>query len=661
MQSRHLAIIFSLILLLGNTVIFAQTEVATITAVNSSSFPVVTFDFQLATPVSNPEAPSSYILSEDGQPVEIESIISVEKRQPISLLIVLDQGRYSVIRYRQDYDLVEIKQLFYTLGKDFLQEGDRVGILTGRRDIETNNRLQTQLYLPLTGDSPAFTQAIDRLDLGLTGNNINPNSVEPIETTTLLEAAIEQMAGEQNGVILFVSALIHAPNEPPPRAANAARRLSNAAQAANLQFAVFQVAANTISADIQESMQALASSNDLYVELKSSGKNLNAAKSVYEAFWQNEISYTVAYRSGSATNQPRTVSLALANAPDQIAQATYTVSPEPPALVNETIRTKDGQYQLAAAIEWPDQMPRQITAVQIDDQAITEFTFVENRLAATFASNAGNFVEVTISDELGLASKAQLTLPDQPMPVPTVPTTEPELVPEPEPDKSPPISSQLLPWLSWLGLLAALGYIVVFQRKQLPKVGRQVQQTARRLTTIVTGNTRQPIIAHLHIEAARDELVGETVNLITDITTLGRDPQLSDIQLYAENERSSISGQHCTIQFDQGQFHIIDNGSANGTAVNGNPLVADNPFPLSDGDEIQLGHKALRGATLRFTIAESIKRKQRATIAEAEFPGSPNAGKPTQTDLESPLSNQHAVVNRLPILEDDETWWKKLE
>lgn len=663
MRRRTVALIFSLLFLLGTTSLFAQTEAITVNNIDSTKFPVVTVNFQVDTAVPNPQSPSSYSLTEDGQPVDILTIEAIENRQPISLLIVVDQGLYSVSRYRQDYDLVELKQLFYTLGEDYFQEGDRVGILTGRWDEGTNGRFQLLPHLALTNDLNAYTQAVNTLDLDLTANDINLNSVQPIETPLLLEAALQQMATEPNGVILYLSALIHAPNEPGSnRARNAAERLSAEAQAANLQLVVFQAAANTINDDIRSPMKNLAGEN-LYIELKTSVDNLREVTTVYQTLCHNQTSYAATYRSSSASSAPRSISLALANAPDQASENTYTVAPQPPVLLNTEVPwASDGRYQLTATLNWPDEYPRELAAVQINGQPVTDFTVAGSQLTAAFTTDTDYSAQLTITDELGLGHEMQLTLPDPPMSVTSTAvsniTLETGTPPEPVADLS---GSQLLRWLPWLGMVLAFGYVAIFQRKKLPQVGQQVRQTARRLTTIVTGNARQPIIAHLHIIEAREELIGETLDLITDITTLGRDPQLSDIQLYDMAERSSISGQHCTIQFDQDRFHIIDNGSANGTAVNGNLLLADDPYPLNDGDEIQLGHKARRGATLRFAIAEVVKRRQRATVADATFPGSPQAGKPTQTDLEPAQDNLSAALDRLPVVEDDETWWKKLE
>ena len=663
MRHRKVALIFSLLFLLGTATLFAQTEANTITNIDSTEFPVVTVNFQVDTAVTNPQSPSSFVLTEDGQPIEILAIEAIENRQPISLLIVVDQGLYSVSRYRQDYDLVELKQLFYTLGEEYLQEGDRVGILTGRWDEGTNGRFQILPHLELTNDLDAYIQAINTLDLDLTTSDIGLDSVEAIETPLLLEAAIEQMTREPNGVILYLSAVVHAPNEEAPsRALYAAERLSAKAQAANLQLVVFQAAANTINDDIRNPMKNLAGGN-LYVELKTSADNLREVTTVYQTLWRNQTSYAATYRSSSASSAPRTVKLALAAAPDQPSENSYTVTPQPPVLLNTDVTwTNDGRYQLVAALNWPDEYPRDLATVQINGQPVTDFAVTGSQLNAFFTTDTDYSAQLAITDELGLGHEIQLTLPDPLTPVtPTaVPNTTLETTTPIEPTVVP-LGSQLLRWLPWLGMALAFGYVAIFQRKKLPHVGQQVRQTARRLTTIVTGNARQPIIAHLHITKARDELLGETLDIITDITTLGRDPQLSDIQLYDVDERSSISGQHCTIQFDQDRFHIIDNGSANGTAVNGNPLLADDPYPLNDGDEIQLGHQARRGATLRFAIAEAVKRRQRATVADAAFPGGPQAGKPTQTDLEPAQGNLSDVLDRLPVVEDDETWWKKLE
>ena len=571
----------------------AQTPTAelplAITAVHTEQFPEVQVGFRLNTPVANPLDPATYHLAEVGRPVETFTLAASDVRAPVSLLIVLDQGRYSANRYRENYGEAELKQLLYLLADGYLQaNGDTVGLLAGRWDAGTNGRFQSQLILPLTDDLGAYTQTLDALDLDLSG--VAHTTIQAVETPDLLSAAFDTIANAPNPVILFLSAVIHAPREPGSHLAQAAaERLAAEAQGAGVRLYVLQAAAHTLTPDTQKPMQTLAgNTGGRYLELRADYHNVDAVKSLYGAIWPTDKIYTLAYHSADNTSGERAINLALAAAPEQADQILYTVELATPELPEPT--------------EMPPLLP-----------------------AATAVAT---------------------------------PRAEVEAIPEAAPGVN--LSGLALRLLPWFGLAGAAVYVAIVRRQRLPQVTQGIRRGARRLTTILAGTSRQPVIAYLDVLAARDDLVGETLDLITDITTLGRDPQLSDIQLFDEHERSSISGQHCTIQFDQGSFRITDNGSANGTAVNGNPIAADDPYPLQDGDEIILGDKTRRGAHLRFTVAEVVKRRQRVTVAESEWQSPIRKGNHTVTELDEASASLPAD-SRLPVLDDDETWWKKLE
>jgi hypothetical protein len=55
-----------------------------------------------------------------------------------------------------------------------------------------------------------------------------------------------------------------------------------------------------------------------------------------------------------------------------------------------------------------------------------------------------------------------------------------------------------------------------------------------------------------------------------------------------------VSRRHALIVRRDGALHIVDNNSANGTYLNGQRLVAQQPRILRDGDDIRLGHLVLR-------------------------------------------------------------------
>lgn len=55
-----------------------------------------------------------------------------------------------------------------------------------------------------------------------------------------------------------------------------------------------------------------------------------------------------------------------------------------------------------------------------------------------------------------------------------------------------------------------------------------------------------------------------------------------------------VSRRHAAIIRKDGSLYLVDNDSANGTFLNGQRLVANQPRVLRDGDDIRLGHLTIR-------------------------------------------------------------------
>lgn len=68
---------------------------------------------------------------------------------------------------------------------------------------------------------------------------------------------------------------------------------------------------------------------------------------------------------------------------------------------------------------------------------------------------------------------------------------------------------------------------------------------------------------------------------------------LVDLSSVAGLEKG-VSRRHAKIVHRDGKLHVVDNGSANGTYLNGQKLFAEQPRVLRDGDEIRLGHLTVR-------------------------------------------------------------------
>jgi FHA domain len=102
----------------------------------------------------------------------------------------------------------------------------------------------------------------------------------------------------------------------------------------------------------------------------------------------------------------------------------------------------------------------------------------------------------------------------------------------------------------------------------------------------------------LHVSGAQASTVGLD---IWRVTVLGRADPMSafrpdlDFAPYGAM-RHGVSRRHALIRPGDRMLYLIDQGSTNGTWVNGQRLMSGRDFPLSDGDSVELG--ALR-MTLR--------------------------------------------------------------
>ncbi len=106
----------------------------------------------------------------------------------------------------------------------------------------------------------------------------------------------------------------------------------------------------------------------------------------------------------------------------------------------------------------------------------------------------------------------------------------------------------------------------------------------------------------IHIEGIKNALDRYP---IYGTTPIGRSTRYAELQFHQSEEKSAISGLHCTIVDEGGEFLIRDEGSTNGTFLNGQSIPSEDSVPLKDGDEIELARVFQGGIRLRFQIASS--------------------------------------------------------
>jgi pSer/pThr/pTyr-binding forkhead associated (FHA) protein len=141
-------------------------------------------------------------------------------------------------------------------------------------------------------------------------------------------------------------------------------------------------------------------------------------------------------------------------------------------------------------------------------------------------------------------------------------------------------------------------------REAIGKRAAQVRDQVRK-TLLGGASHQQQAVAYLNVLVARSDRVGSKIEIYNNRTTLGRDPSLTDVQLYNPEDKTSVSGLHCTIFYDpgQGKFFITDDNSTNGSFLNGKRLPSNEPHELKENDEITLGDIYRQGAKLRFELA----------------------------------------------------------
>lgn len=86
---------------------------------------------------------------------------------------------------------------------------------------------------------------------------------------------------------------------------------------------------------------------------------------------------------------------------------------------------------------------------------------------------------------------------------------------------------------------------------------------------------------------------GYTFPLAPDRTEIGREISRG----VALPQDGNVSRRHAVIQYLDGEYVLRDEGSSNGTYVDGVRIPVDVPHPIKPGDEIQFGASRFRFET----------------------------------------------------------------
>ncbi len=583
-----------------------------ITDVVASAFPQVGFKLR-ALDASNKVItglnPGNLPIFENGQLVPAQNVqITPKDDGPMTFIFVIDYG------VNNNY-LAVANPLRTALGtlterNIFVDGRDRVQVLS--RENVSGDR--TEVVVNPTTRRDDYGQWVGR-ETFATRSRAPTKGLEAVQDAIRSAAGFVPVPGSQPVAIVFVSRGVEDPA--PQVAAAAARNYAGDARAKGMTI----IAIQTDGFTPKEPLQTLAGvSNGAYIQL---GPNIGTdAENAYRAVSAQRTYYQVTYTSAVGTPGNRRITV---NAADQPVQgtATYAVSPLPasvtidtPATGNELRREPttnangESTYpplrpQVVASYKFADGFTRTVeTAQLLVDGRVTsavpkitpgrvEFVGDLSDAATTAVNKKPLRLEVRIKDSLGVENVGRsdlfVTVIAPPTPVPTV-------APSPTPQgvtlttgAAAGVGGAVLV----LGLLAGAAVIIMRRRGQ--------RQDAPK--TMIYAPGKAVTYGSLTVLAGPRELINYPLKLTLAKTVIGRSPQGTDLQFFA-NQESSISRAHCTIEAIDGRSFITDSSSS-GTFLNGRRIPQGQQIDLHEGDELILGDLTRKGVKLRFSTASS--------------------------------------------------------
>ena len=98
-------------------------------------------------------------------------------------------------------------------------------------------------------------------------------------------------------------------------------------------------------------------------------------------------------------------------------------------------------------------------------------------------------------------------------------------------------------------------------------------------------------IAHgLALDAVDGPLRGQRIAVVGPRFQIGADTN-NELRITTDKY---LSGTHARIEYSQGQWTLIDQGSSNGTFVNGRRLTSGQAHPLHNGESVRIGASEFR-------------------------------------------------------------------
>ena len=618
---RLVVLMAALISLIGKSVPASAQAGTTffITDVDPSQFPSVTFRLRaldLNNDVVAGLSNTNLTVYENGNPVPAGNVqVTAHDDGPITFLYLIDHGRLANFR---EFGTQNIRQVFSALLDSgvFVDGRDQLEVMV-RENINTD---RTEPRLGPTQQGSDLTTWLANYPFEVRRSQNSTKGLEGVADAIAEMERLVPVPGSQPTVIILITRAI----EDPARSV-AVVAAQNQANQAKSEFISIYAFSTDLGQSNKEPLEILAEiSNGRYVALQRSTAG-SLAEAAYREINTQRLYYTIVYQSVLADGSPRVLTVNAPDVPTVGVAGNYQVSPQPPAVTlaepaagtvidREAVLDPEGTpvyspntLKVVADVAFPDGYPRSLRSAELLVDGVSQATASPSPDAtrAEFEADLSQFstvgtnqvtLEVRLVDSLGLESSAQTSV---------------VVEVAPPPSRTSPIA---IGALVLVGLLCVIGVVVIAAgggffafRRRAPRGPAPAARpmSAEPLHTLLAGRAiRDQVLATLTVLEGPKGMIGEAINLVKPTTVIGRNPQGTDINFYADVE-SSVSRIHCTIQKDGETFKLTDNGSSAGTRLNGRALPANDPVVLADNDELVLGDLGRRGVKMRFNaVAE---------------------------------------------------------
>jgi hypothetical protein len=541
-------------------------------------------------------------IKEEGNLFPITSVDPNPGGTGLNLYFVIDRGNRT--------DQATVKAVMARFANKFMVDGlDRVSIVSSEFADDTQMRL--------------FGPSSNTANLSNAVTSISSSSVgDALEPVAAFKAALNNIRDDAFGcsrpnVIVAITGedIFSDSNDFVPVIADA--------QDTNTRIFVVNTL-NKSFGDAADYEKAALDTKGLYLPLRSTFSDASSDLDVtlFEALTNARYTYTVTYRSTSAMEGTRNLSVVIGGTETaaESAGASYSVALQAPLVtITNPIQgappiVRTGQKKLDSGevvydkndqliewqITWPDNLPRNIMSITIVMKTVTG-----EETIATFSGETNNAVShswdlrsitpegdnprdlrIIVEDELGMKTSSEVVAV-------MITNIKPE-------DVIPAVFQwQFYALYGFLGLLLILFLIFFKKIKRAFAAGGAISGVIDKISqTVVYGKSRRrnPIAK---LEVLRPTT--ETKSIFVESVKLGRDPNVSDYTFFSLNSECSVSGEHAhLVKKRNGWVIIAVSASKSPVFVDNQQINLHEEVPLKEGQKVELGYEDLGSAMFIF-------------------------------------------------------------